>query len=283
MFEVFGLRNAVVGLAAVMATTLLAPAIAAGCGSATPCMVDGGEYRIALPPKTAEGQKTGAIVYFHGYRGSAEGVMANKGLMQVAKDLSVALISPHGDGRTWSFPGSPSQRRDEFAFVEAVMADALARFPIDPDRVMASGFSMGGSMVWFLACQAPARFAGYAPIAGAFWEPLPEACELAPPALAHLFHVHGRTDTVVPLAGRPIANGRAHQGDTFKSIDVWLRPLGADIAKSSYPDGKLDCAFWTPAGDGGIELCLHGGGHSMRPAWVARAWGKLAAAKGWKG
>lgn len=269
--------------AMIVAAPLLLPSMAAACGSDAPCMVEGGEYRIALPPNAIEGQLTGAIVFFHGYRGSAEGVMANKGLMQMAKDLGVALISPHGDNRTWSFPGSPSQRRDEFAFVETVMSDALARFPIDPNRVMASGFSMGGSMVWFLACNTPARFAGFAPIAGAFWEPLPEACVAAPAALPYLFHIHGRADTVVPLAGRSIANGRAHQGDTFESIGVWLKPLDGRVAKTNYSDGKLDCALRTPNGDGGIELCLHAGGHSIRPNWVARAWRKLAAAKGWDG
>lgn len=269
--------------AAVMAAVLMLPLTATACGSEAPCMVEGGEYRIALPPSAVGGQKTGAIVFFHGYRGSAEGVMANKGLMQMAKTLGVALISPHGDSRTWSFPGSPSQRRDEFAFVEAVMTDALGRFPIDPDRVMASGFSLGGSMVWFLACNTPERFAGFAPIAGAFWEPLPKVCATPPGTLPYLFHVHGQADTVVPLAGRPIANGRAHQGDTFESIAVRLKPLDGNVAKTSYLDGKLDCALWTPSGDGGIELCLHDGGHRIRPEWVARAWRKLAAAKGWGG
>ena len=31
-----------------------------------------------------------------------------------------------------------------------------------------------------------------------------------------------------------------------------------------------------------IEVCLHPGGHNMRPEWVARAWRELSKARGWK-
>ena len=48
--------------------------------------------------------------------------------------------------------GSPSQARDELAFMDAVRADLLARWPIEPNRILVTGFSQGGSMVWDLAC-----------------------------------------------------------------------------------------------------------------------------------
>lgn len=273
------LRSAALGFMGALAL-LAAPVPAVACGADSPCMVDGGEYRIALPSGAQPGEKLGAIVFFHGWQGSAAGVMANKGLMRAADDLGVALVSPHGAGKTWSYPGSPRQNRDEFAFVEAMMVDVLARFPIDPEKVMASGFSMGGSMVWFLACQTPARFAGFAPIAGAFWEPLPASCATPAPDLPYLFHVHGTADTVVPLAGRPIRD-IWRQGDTFESIDVMLRPLGAAVDKRAAADAPFECTTWTPEGDGAIELCLHDGGHNIRPDWVASAWNKLSTAKGW--
>ena len=132
---------------------------------------------------------------------------------------------------------------------------------------------MGGSMVWNLACQMGERFAGFAPIAGAFWEPLPARC---PSAMPTMQHVHGMADRIVPYEGRPIGQHYA-QGDVARSIDVWLTqgacvgsgPSRTDIGD---PGEGLSCAFSYRCGRGAIELCLHRGGHSARPAWIRRAW-----------
>ena len=44
-----------------VAATLSLPLSAMACGSEAPCMVAGGEYRIALPPNVQDGQKTGEV------------------------------------------------------------------------------------------------------------------------------------------------------------------------------------------------------------------------------
>ena len=55
--------------------------------------------------------------------------------------LGVLLIAPHGEGETWSFPGSPGRFRDEFELVRDVLDDVGKRFPVDARRLVASGFS----------------------------------------------------------------------------------------------------------------------------------------------
>ena len=255
---------------------------AAACGPDSPCRVDGGDYMIRLPAHAGPPEKVGAIVYFHGYRDSAAGVMRNKALADVAAGLDVALLAPDGAGGTWSFPGAPRRLRDEFAFVDRVMADALARFPIDPARVMAAGFSMGGSMVWNLACRMPDRFAGFVPVAGAFWEPLPDGCANAgQDRLPDLFHVHGRADAVVPMAGRPIGDV-ARQGDVYASFQALMAGLSSPPAPTTFREDDFDCRGWRDGGAGDVELCLHDGGHSIRAEWIARGWRKLAAARNWR-
>ena len=256
-------------LAALLLSALLLSAWAA---RADPCPADGcavatGRYRIVLPPPTAG--RVGAIVYFHGYRGSAAETLADEGLVAVARRLGVALIAPDGQGGAWSFPGSPARHRDEFTFVGQVLDDVVARFPVDPGRLLASGFSQGGSMVWSLACRMPRRFAAFAPIAGAFWEPLPETCERPRPPL---IHVHGTADGTVPLAGRALRSG-ARQGDIFRSLAV-LAPSGctAGWGVGAVSSGLTCRVASTCAGAARLELCLHGGGHVADPAWVERAW-----------
>lgn len=247
------------------------------CPAEGGCPIEGGSYRIILPQVPA-GQRSSAILYFHGYQGSAEETIADQGLVGVAQRLGVALIAADGMGRTWSYPGSPGHNRDEFAYVGRVLDDVARRFPVDPSRIMASGFSQGGSMVWYLACRMPARFAGFAPIAGAFWEPLPRGCAGPRP---NLIHVHGRSDTTVPLAGRSLRSGY-RQGDVFKSLAI-LAPEGctASWAADSWATEReapadppaLTCRLASGcAGPARLELCLHTGGHIAAAAWVERAW-----------
>ncbi len=254
-------------------------AAAAACGPKSRCAVEGGYYHIRMPANATAETPVGAIVYFHGYRGSAAGVMANKSLARAAGELSVALVAPHGDGKTWSFPGSPSQRRDEMAFVDEVLDDAIARFPVDPDRLMATGFSIGGTMNWYLACYRGFRFAGFAPIAGAFWRPHPESCPSPDPFLTH---VHGMADKVVPMAGRAIRD-RWHQGDVREGIAYWRGRHGPLRPRTEIQiEGRLSCERTPTAKGGAIELCLHDGGHSMRTEWVVRGWKRLTAFRGWR-
>ncbi|WP_377841556.1 alpha/beta hydrolase family esterase [Bosea sp. UC22_33] len=243
------------------------------CPADTGCSVASGGYRIVLPPQASAGRKIGAIIYFHGYQGSAEEVIADPGLVAVAHRLGVALIAPDGVGRSWSFPGSPARQRDEFAFVGQVLDDVVARFPIDSGRILASGFSQGGSMVWYLACRMPRRFAAFAPIAGAFWEPLPESCD---GPRRPLIHVHGTSDMTVPLAGRSLRQG-SRQGDVFKSLAVFA-PGGctagwAEAARAALAPEVLACRVATGCGGTArLELCLHAGGHIADAVWVERAW-----------
>lgn len=246
----------------------------AACGRDTDCVVERGTYRIAMP----EGRAAGAIVYFHGFRGSAAGVMRNGGLLAGAAERGLAVVAPNGvDGR-WSFPGAPHQGRDEIAFMRQVHDDMRERFDLPADRIMVSGFSTGGTMAWYMACDLGGLFAGFAPVAGAYWEPLPETCPSDPPVL---MHVHGTSDRTVPMQGRPIGP-RARQGDVRESIAQWRRQAQCGAESQTRTEGRLTCERWTSCETGLIELCLHDGGHSIRSEWVLRAWDELAAIKGWE-
>ena len=280
-------RRFTIGLAAfaVLALSALAAAGASPaaiesvdfCPAEGGCRVEGGHYRIVLPQKAA-GPRSGAIMFFHGWQGSAEEAISDAGLLGLAQRLGVALIAPDGMGKTWSYPGSPGHHRDEFVFVGRVLDDVAQRFPVDPGRIMASGISQGGSIVWYMACQMPTRFAGFAPIAGAFWEPLPQDCAGPRPKL---IHVHGTSDMTVPLAGRALRSGY-RQGDVFRSLAILApngctAPLAAQAQEAVSPPG-LACRLATGCGGSArLELCLHSGGHIADPVWIERAWSLLMA------
>ncbi|MEM9781523.1 MAG: polyhydroxybutyrate depolymerase [Pseudomonadota bacterium] len=273
--------NACARALAILLAAAAAPRSAAACPGEGACQVDGGSYILDLPQSAATGGETGqgvpALMYLHGWGASAAGVMTGRAAMrEILQSRGYALIAPQGmprAGRTqndWSVEDRIEHPRDDLAFFDAVLEDA-ARRGVDRDRVLLAGFSRGGSMVWDVACKAPGLVRGYAPIAGAFWEPLPrEGC--AGPVV--LFHTHGWADTVVPLEGRPIGKVMM-QGDVFAALKIMRETLGCAGRQPDQRESAADTQRWTRSWQrcaaGRIDLMLHPGSHVVPGDWTELA------------
>ena len=268
-------RHAVLGF---LAISFAAAAPASACGPDSDCDLGERSYRVHMPDGHDGARKVGAIVHLHGYKGSAAAVMRNTALVEAVNDLGLALVAPTSHGDDWTIPGAPLVGNDELAYFDALLSDLPRRFPIDMENLMLTGFSAGGMTVWYLACERGERFAGYAPIAGTFWAPLPEQCPSPP---AHLLHLHGTTDKMVPLAGRsfdknkfPSIDQAATQGDVNAAVEMYARS-GGYAASEGYGIDGLTCVRRVNPSGKVLELCLHDGGHSFKPAYVLRAWRAL--------
>jgi polyhydroxybutyrate depolymerase len=253
----------------------VAPAHA--CDDRTPCMIEDGEYFARLPPRWDGRSPLPAVVFFHGYSGSSEGVMADAALGATLADAGILLVAPqgrpeNGSNRSWSFPGKTFPGRDDFAFVRHVLDDVERRWPIDRSRVLASGFSVGGSMTWYVACLMPDRFTAFAPVAGAFWRPEPDSCPGGPVSLRH---VHGLADPMVPMQGRPLRGGALHQGDVLRGMATWRAIDGCrEVPDAEERRGPLACRTWSAQScrsNRELVLCLHPGEHEIEAGWILDA------------
>lgn len=153
--------------------------------------------------------------------------------------------------------------------MDAVRADLLERWRVEPGRLLVTGFSQGGSMVWDLACHRGRDYRAFVAVSGAFWEPLPERCEGGP---VDLLHVHGTADPVVPMAGRAIRD-TWRQGDVLQGLAVLRATDGCGGAARpvAMADG-LACEAWDGCGSGReLLLCRHPEGHLMPEGWVRLA------------
>jgi polyhydroxybutyrate depolymerase len=250
-------------LRAAFALLALALGVAAACAD-EPVAIPGGTYRAALPKDWDGKMQRPLVLYLHGYGQSSSDITGDADLSGAVTSLGAVLIVPDGLDHAWSHVGAPRHERDDLSFLHAVVADAEKRWPIDRRKVYAAGFSIGGSMVWDLACHAPQGFAAFLPVSGAFWLPYPDRCE----APVNLRHVHGLTDTTVPMAGRTIF-GKFTQGDVRKGWDILM---ATDRCEASPPrdtkENDLNCQEWPCAGGHRLELCLHGDGHDMEPRYL---------------
>ena len=238
------------------------------------CRVASGQYRLYRPPAASPGALP-ALMHFHGYQESAADMMAREDLRAFADRHGVLLVMPDGIGGAWSHPGSPAQDRDEFRFVDEVVADLVARAAIDRGRFLVSGFSIGAAMVWNLACERGETFTAFLAIAGTFWLPQPEAC---PSGAQNLIHIHGVADDVVPLEGRTILR-RFRQGDVIRAVGMMARANRcAPEAARAHRAGALACQTHAHCASGKwLELCLHPGGHDFDARWLDFAWARLEA------
>ena len=258
------------GLAAVLAALWLGTAHAAT--PCNPCTLPGGTYHVVVPPDWDGQSKLRLLLFLHGWRQSGSEIARDPNIAGVANRLGFLLVAPDGaaaaHGTGWGFNGSPERARDDLTFLLAVLHDVEHRWPIDMDAVVAGGFSLGGSMVWDLACYRAPYFTAFIPFSGGFWDPLPPRCTSGPVALRH---THGLHDHMVPLPGRAIMGGRFHQGDILAGLERWR----AEDRCQAEPDrvaeeGDLTCMRWTQCDAvGELEFCMHDGGHSMIAPWLA--------------
>ena len=79
--------------------------------------------------------------------------------------------------------------------IEALRADLCTRLPIDPDRVLVTGMSMGGYGAWNYAVAYPEQVAAIAPVCG-----IGNVERAARVAQVPVWAFHGARDSVVPIA-----------------------------------------------------------------------------------
>jgi len=215
-------------------------------------------------------------MHLHGYGGSGSKIIAREGFVKQFTKRGYALIVPNA--LPWE-EGKPSDwavrdgwliypRRDTL-FLREVLEDAAARAGVDTDRLLLTGFSRGGSMVWDIACHAPEFALAYAPAAGGFWQPMPRECR----GPANFLHVHGFADPTVPLEGRTWRNEAYQftlsQADIWEGLKLWRleNQCPSNASMHDISDG-LWRKSWT-CENGSLELVLHKGKHGLPPGWAA--------------
>ena len=199
-------------------------------------------YRIMVPDSFEPGKNYPLVLFLHGAgeRGSDNQSQLVWGAHAFAEESfrnehPAIVIAPQapaesfwsdltwlrGENAPWSGPSRP------LALAHQVVQQYAGSYPIDPDRIYATGLSMGGFGTWDLITQHPDYYAAAMPICGGGNPELAYRLASFP-----VWTFHGALDTVVP----PTLS-RA-------MIDA-IREAGGLPGYTEYPD--MDHFSWVPA------------------------------------
>lgn len=186
-------------------------------------------YFISVPAAYSPEKRYPLLMVFHGGGGNAEQVLESSDLVQRAEKEGWILVSPAGSGRlprmlTWNvgfgFGYALERHTDDIGFVRHLIAALKAAYPIDPNRVFATGISNGGILCHMLAGHLSDQIAAIAPIvATAGGRAKGQASWTVPRPPQHPVSViafNGALDLNIPLEGGWQKKSWAHD-----PVEVW--------------------------------------------------------------
>ena len=145
-------------------------------------------YTIRLPYSYNEQDSFPLFVVLH-FSGDVTPFFGEQMLMglyrQAFRFYPSIIVAPDSLGGPWT------TEENEQAVID-LLDHLLREFKVDPERVVLSGFSMGGHGTWVIGGRHQDRFSALIPIAG---RPDPEIREWSIPVYA----IHSRADDVVPI------------------------------------------------------------------------------------
>ena len=161
-------------------------------------------YLLHIPPGLDGSQPVPVVFALHGFDNEIHfeitDLQYSTGFSTIADANGFVVLYPSGVSGVWNAGkccGSASANNvDEPAFIRQILSDLGTIIKIDPKRIYAAGFSMGGMFSFALACQMSDIFAAVAPVAGAL---LYDPCKPSQPV--SVLQVHGMKDTLVPYSG----------------------------------------------------------------------------------
>jgi polyhydroxybutyrate depolymerase len=253
------------------------PAATLAKGNSDKTLQFGGKNRsyVLHVPNAYDGTKpVPLIIDFHGLGGNGKGQSSGSPYPAQTDADGVIMAFPSGEsgpsGPAWNVGPCCVSGVDDVAFGKALVSEIAKSACIDPKRVYAVGFSMGGGMSHYLACHAADVFAAVAPAAFDLLEENVDDCKPSRPISVVSFR--GTGDPIVPYAGgySAVVSGMPI---TFlgaqKTFEAWGE-LNKCTGAASAEDGKGCKSYSSCQGGVDVMLCTkQSGGHEAGNASVA--------------
>jgi len=237
------------------------------------------DYLFYVPTGLANSaERRPLVMVFHGGGGKSKQIAKEVGptLEPIADRKDFFIVYPNAVDKMWDFGAGKvseqlKERVDDRRYFGDLLAELTTKYPIDEDRIFATGISRGGQASYFVACTFPGEIRAIAPVAMPMPVFMRELCADAKSTGIAIFN--GTEDPLVPYGGGEIKVGRKTRGDvmsTDATVDFWRTVNGCSpnptatetidnkddkmrVVKTSYEQCK---------GDPVLLYRIEGGGHT---------------------
>jgi polyhydroxybutyrate depolymerase len=252
-------------------------------------------YGLKVPAGYDGGHPVPLVVLLHGYTANGATQAAYFRLNEQADKAGFLLATPNGTrdlmgNRFWNATDACCDwfrtGVDDVAYIDAVIDEIAARYPVDPARVFMVGHSNGAFMSHRYACDRSDRVAAIVTLAGMQWK---DQSHCKPSSPVSVLQVHGRNDETVKYDGGAMPNGAAYPG-AVETVDDWAKQngctgsLGAtgrrvDVERGIAGDETVEEAYTgCPAGTDVGLWTIERGRHvpSFNEQWAEAIWAFMA-------
>jgi len=183
------------------------------------------------------------VLVFHGYSGTAQGIMDYSEFNTLAEEFGFAVCYPQGtlDGSNTTFFNvgydfQNNQTVDDVAFVEVLVDSLQSMYSLSEQDVFSTGMSNGGDFSYMLACQASETFNAIAPVAGMIMQDIMDDCN--PVKEVSILEIHGTQDNVTYWQGDPNNNdGWGAYPSIPNTISFFTNMFGlTNLSSTAFPD-----------------------------------------------
>ncbi len=207
-------------------------------------------YHLHAPPGFTPSTRLPLVVVVPYRGGDAEAMRALTSFDAKADREGFLVAYPNGINRVMNGL-TCCGTNDDVGFIRALVQHLVETWGVDPNRVYATGISIGGEMAARLAVDAPGMFAAIAPVAGGFIGGRAEN----DPAF--------RSSTPVSVMSFVGANDGGSARVT-RGLDIWQQRLGCTVAPVEWIDAEQTVFRFTgtcPDGSTVVAYTVRGMGH----------------------
>lgn len=223
-------------------------------------------YRIYVPEDLSTKEKVPLLLALHQFSDTAKGMEKLTGFDVLAEKEKFIVVYPQGKWRIWKTEPLPNK---DTKFLDALIEYLVRTYPIDVERIYATGASAGGMMIQAYACYSK-NLSGIAPVMGSMLRKYSE--ERKPTKKIPVLLIHGTADPVVPYNGGETYAGPGRTANFLSAEENakwWANEYNCNLSPQvvKLQDSNVNDEFYSELiyypGEPKVALIkIHGGGHT---------------------
>lgn len=203
------------------------------------------------------------MINFHGFGGTASDFVETADMRSLAESENFIVVYPQGTllggYPHWNSSAPSSDNKssvDDIGFIEALIENISSTYSINENRIYAAGYSNGGFMSYYLACNST-KFAAIGSVAGTMIDDSYQNCNALVPTA--MINIHGTADSVV------LYEGDSYGSTAIKDVVTWWKNFNSCLNEDvlTNQNGSIEQQiFYDDSGNPYVQhIKIYDGGH----------------------